>query len=201
MEVSNTEIERINLDHGNGLILRRGNERDADALAEFNSVIHTEDENGKPDEFIKTWVLDLATKPHPTSSVNDFTVVEEIKTGKIVSSMNLISQSWSYENISFNVGRPELVGTAPEFRGRGLIRKQFKIIHQWSSERGEILQAITGIPYYYRQFGYEMAVSLGGGRYGYKPQVKHLKEGETEPYLIRQATEDVEAQVFGFRLC
>jgi len=51
------------------------------------------------------------------------------------------------------------------------------------------VQAITGIPWYYRQFGYEMALDLSGGRVGYAPQVPKLKEGEPEPYPIRPATE------------
>ncbi len=48
---------------------------------------------------------------------------------------------------------------------------------------------ITGIPYYYRQFGYEMALELSGGRGGYEPQVPLLPEGQEEPYRIRPAVE------------
>lgn len=114
--------------------------------------------------------------------------MEERTSGKIVSSLNLISQTWSYAGIEFGVGRPELVGTLPEYRHRGLVRLQFEVIHQWSAERGELLQAITGIPYYYRQFGYEMAVNLGGGRVGYQPQLPKLPDGQAEPYTIRPAT-------------
>jgi hypothetical protein len=87
------------------------------------------------------------------------------------------------------VGRPELVGTLPEYRNRGLIRLQFDIIHQWSTQRGEKIQAITGIPYYYRLFGYEMAMNLGGGRAGFPTHIPRLKEGEAEPYHIRPVTE------------
>jgi len=46
---------------------------------------------------------------------------------------------------------------------------------------------ITGIPYYYRIFGYEMGLDLHGGRAGYLPHVPKLKEGQTEPYRIRPA--------------
>jgi hypothetical protein len=94
-----------------------------------------------------------------------------------------------YEGIPFGVGRPELVGTLPEYRNRGLVRIQFEEIHKWSAERGELVQAITGIPYYYRLFGYEMALDLAGRRFGYEPNVPKLKDGETELYLIRRAVE------------
>src|SRR5260370_563284 len=90
-------------------------------------------------------------------------LVEDTRNGAIVSSINLINQTWSYEGIPFKVGRPELVGTLPDYRQRGLIRKQFEVLHAWSAERGQKLQAITGIPFYYRQFGYEFAVSMGSG--------------------------------------
>ena len=72
------------------------------------------------------------------------------------------------------VGRPELVGTLPEFRNRGLIRAQMDILHQWSAERGQPVQAITGIPFFYRQFGYEMALPLQGGRSGFEPNMPPL---------------------------
>ena len=87
------------------------------------------------------------------------------------------------------MGRPELVGTLPEYRNRGLVRIQFEEIHKWSAERGELVQAITGIAFYYRLFGYEMALDLAGRRFGYESNVPKLKDGETEPYLIRRATE------------
>ena len=88
--------------------------------------------------------------------------------------MNLIPQTWTYEGIEFGVGRPELVGTAPEFRNRGLVRAQFDEVHKWSAERGHMVQVITGIPYYYRLFGYEMALDLAGRRVGFEANVPKL---------------------------
>ena len=116
-------------------------------------------------------------------------VVEDQRRGKIVSSLNLISQTWTYGGMPFGVGRVELVGTDPSYRRRGLVRAQFEIVHRWSQERGELAQMITGIPYYYRQFGYEMALDLGGGRVGYAPQIPELAAGGTEPYRVRPAVE------------
>jgi hypothetical protein len=174
-------------DLGEGLILRRSTPEDGEVLAEFNRGIHTDNE---PDgQCIAAWTRDLLTRPHPTFHSDDFTIVEETATARIVSSMNWISQTWSYEGIQFGVGRPELVGTLSEFRNRGLVRIQFEEVHKWSVERGEIVQAITGIPFYYRQFGYEMALDLDGRRFGGEAQLPKLREGETEPYTIRFAQE------------
>jgi hypothetical protein len=176
-------------DLGSGLILRRATLADTEKLAEFNSKIHSDLGPETPDTRVGVWTRDLMTKAHPTFHLEDFTIVEDSADGKLVSSLNLISQTWSYGGIPFGVGRPELVGTLPEYRNCGLVRAQFDVIHQWSAERGEKVQAITGIPYYYRLFGYEMGLELHGGRAGFLPQVPTLKEGETEPYLLRPAVE------------
>ena len=176
-------------DLGDGLILRRSTPADADALVEFNKLIHREPGVAEPEETVAAWTRDLLTRAHPTFNADDFTIVEDTRIGKIVSSLNTISQTWAYGGIPFGVGRPELVGTLPEYRRRGLVRAQFDVIHAWSAARGELLQAITGIPFYYRQFGYEMALLLGGGRAGLLSAAPKLKEGETEPYRVRPAVE------------
>jgi len=125
----------------------------------------------------------------PTFDTGDFTVVEDTNTGEIVSTCCLISQTWAYEGIPFKVGRPELVGTKKDYRRRGLVHHQFEILHQWSEVRGELAQVITGIPYYYRQFGYAMALNLEGGRSGYEHQLPELKEDEKESFSFRLAEE------------
>ncbi len=133
---------------------------------------------------------DLISGRLPGFQAGDFTIVEDSSTGQIVSSLSLIPQVWAYEGIPFQVGRPEIVGTAPAYRRRGLVREQFAEVHQWSKERGDLVQVITGNPWYYRQFGYELALTLGGGRMGYGPNIPRLKPGETETYPIRPACAD-----------
>ncbi len=72
----------------------------------------------------------------------------------IVSATNLLAQVWDYEGIAFGVGRPEIVATEPDYRNRGLVRAIFELIHARSAAQGQLAQAITASPYYYRQFGY-----------------------------------------------
>ena len=175
-------------DLGNGLVVRRTNVEDTEALVKFNGEVHVDPDEDFA-ERVAGWVRDLMTKPHPTFRPEDFTIVEDTNTGHIVSCLNLIDQTWAYEGIEFGVGRVELVGTHPEYRRRGLIRKQVEVVHKWSAERGHKVQAITGIPWYYRQFGYEMGLNLGGGRRGYPVHIPKLKEDEKEPYKMRLAEE------------
>ena len=183
-------LERTILrDLGDGLILRRSMAADVEELATYNAGVHSDDGPEHPDAYIAAWTRDLLKGDHPSFHVDDFTIVEDTRTGKIVSAMNLIDQTWSYDGIEFGVGRPELVATHPDYRNRGLVRAQFEVAHRWSAERGQRVQAITGIPWYYRQFGYEMGLELGGGRLGYLPHVPKLSEGEVEPYHMREMTE------------
>lgn len=127
---------------------------------------------------------------HPTCDASDFTVVEDTRTGSIVSSTCLIGQRFSYEGIEFDAGLPELVGTHPDYRRRGLVKEQFEVLHRWSEERGHLMQAIAGIPYYYRRFGYEMAVGMGEGRRVYVQDVPGKRESKSSPgsYTLRPAT-------------
>jgi len=176
-------------DLGDGLVLRRATRADAEALAAFNCEIHCGPGSNDPPESVSAWVKDLASGDHPTFRPGDFTIVEDTKTGEIVSSMCLISQAWAYEEVKFGVGVPELVGTKPEYRRRGLVRAQFEVVHEWSARRKQMLQAIMGIPNFYRQFDYEMALEHHGGRSGSRADVPKLGKGGKEPFRVRRATE------------
>ena len=174
-------------DLGDGLILRRATVADAEALSAFNGEIHRDAEDDEPSEAVAACTRDLIEGDHPTCGAGDFTIVEVQSTGQIVSSLNIIPQTWAYGGIEFGVGRSELVGTHPDYQRRGLVRAQYEVVHEWSIARGHKIQAISGIPWFYRQFGYEMCLSLAGSRSGYLPNVPQLKEGEKEPYRLRLA--------------
>jgi len=171
-------------DLGDGLILRRAERADALALATMNAIVHS-------DQGMHPLIYDLLDSPHdhPYYGARDFTVVEDTRTGEIVSSLCSVPQRWWYEDVELVVGQPEFVGTLPGYRRRGLVRAQFNIIHEWGRQRGEHLQAILGIPWYYRQFGYEMALQAEGGRLVPVASISPLEEGQAEPFRLRPATE------------
>lgn len=173
---------------GDGLILRRSTAADAEPLADFMAEAFRDPITQRLDPLAATWVRDLLRGDHPTFGLGDFTIVEETQTGRIVSAMCLIAQTWSYAGITLSVGRPELVATHIDYRRRGLVRAQFEEIHRWSQQRGDDLLAIIGIPWYYRQFGYEMGLELHGGRTGYLGTVPQLADGASEPFVLRPAT-------------
>jgi len=172
---------------GDGLVLRRAALADTEALAAFNARIHSDEASGMPEEALDVWTREMMSGRHPAVTAEDFTVVEDEASGEIVSSLNLISQTWSYGGIPFGIGQIEVVGTAEAMRRRGLVRAQMEVAHGWSAERGQVVQGITGIPYYYRRFRYDMALELGGGRIAATARVPALGENAVERFTFRPA--------------
>lgn len=182
----------LSVDLGDGLLLRQATWQDAEALARFNIRIHSDDPE-EPERWLGEWTKDLLRGDHPTTGPELVTVVVDRHAGgQIVSSAVLIPQIWRYEDVAFEVGRPELIGTDERYRRRGLVRRQMEVIHAWSGARGHMAQMITGIPHYYRRFGYEMALTLGGSRLFPYDRLRKLKAMTTNDRAlsVRDATPD-----------
>jgi hypothetical protein len=173
-------------DLGDGLVLRQAGPGDTDALASFYVEVNRQLPNPSA---LAVWTHDLVERPLPTANPTLFTLVEDVRTGRIVSSLNLIGQTWSYDGIEFLVGRPECVSTHPDYRRRGLVRRQFELIHEWSRRRGEQVLAVSGIPYIYRQFGYETLWALDQGYAGHEAQLMELAGQDPRAYRVRPAAD------------
>ncbi|MCX6649729.1 MAG: GNAT family N-acetyltransferase [Candidatus Bathyarchaeota archaeon] len=78
----------------------------------------------------------------------------------MVATLNLIPMTWSLGGITLKVAEMGVVGTHPEYRHRGLQRQLNVEFDRRVGEGGYHLAAIEGIPYFYRQFGYEYSVPL-----------------------------------------
>lgn len=174
-------------DFGDGLVLRRATSADTEALAALNALTLAEPGWPESSHGVAVCTRDLASRPHPTFAAGGFTLVEDTRSGAIVSSLCLIPQTWTYGGIPFGVGRIELVSTRPEYRRRGLVRSQMEVAHQWSAELGHSVQVISGIRNFYRQFGYEMGLSMEGGRTTYPGLIPELKDGAVEAFHVRRA--------------
>lgn len=95
---------------------------------------------------------------HPNMTLKNIYFVRD--EGRLVSTLNLIPVTWSIGGIKLKVAEMGYVGTLPEYRGKGLIRKLVEEYHEDVEAQGYDLAVIEGIPYFYRQFGYEYAVPL-----------------------------------------
>jgi hypothetical protein len=150
--------------------VRRATLADADALARF------ETENTWAGVY--GWVRDLTSFRHPTTSIEDWTLAETRPGCEVVSATCAIRQEWSFEGIPLPVSRLELITTAPAYRRRGLVRQQIDIQHRLSAARDDLIQVVAGIPWFYRQFGYEPCLDLHVGRFvGAPPQGTRREDG------------------------
>jgi predicted N-acetyltransferase YhbS len=179
-------------DLGDGLTLRWTTPDDVERVAALYAQVFRPSADAPLNTRIAAWARDMFSGRHPHIGQCDFAVVEQTATGAIVASTCLLRYPIAYEGALIPFGRPEVVATLPEYRNRGLVRAIFTLIHARSEARGDLAQGITGIPYYYRQFGYEYAVSAGTALTVYYPAIPELKNDATEPYTLRPATrEDV----------
>jgi len=178
-------------DLGNGLILRWSTVEDTEKIAQLTSMVFRDKADEPPNRYIMNEIRELLGGNHPLMSSGDYGLIEDTSRegSPVVACTCLWHNRWDYEGIPFDVGQPEIVGSDPNYRNRGLIRSLFEMVHARSEAEGHLVQGITGIPYFYRQFGYEYALDLDGERKVYISQIPNGKDGESEPYSIRPARE------------
>jgi GNAT superfamily N-acetyltransferase len=179
---------------GGGLLQRWSTPEDTENIAQLCGIVFRD----KEDEPLNVRMME-SVKRHmsgdfPLMGPGDYALIED--TGKkgnpLVACTCLWRLVWEYEGIAFGVGQPEFVATHPDYRNRGLIRKLFEMVHARSEAEGHLVQAITGILYFYRQFGYEYALELEGRRVTYLSFIPKAQESTPEPYSLREATpEDI----------
>jgi GNAT superfamily N-acetyltransferase len=95
---------------------------------------------------------------HPATRPDYWLYIEA--DGEIVSSLALIPWEWRYDEVTLKSGEMGIVGTHEGFRNRGLIRLLDARFKELLRDDGFHLSHIQGIPYFYRQFGYEYALPL-----------------------------------------
>ena len=130
----------------NGLLLRTvKDERDIQRYITFNAEYNLISEGQNSD---------LLLHYFPGASFDDYQLIEDLRSGQIVSTTCLIPWEFKYEGVSLRAAQLEQVLSHPEYRRHGLVRIQIKRFMQMVTERQFDLSFIWGIPYYYRQYSY-----------------------------------------------
>ncbi len=174
---------------GDGLIARWSTAADAERIAQVAGIAFRSSENEVPSPRVMDQVRFFMSGKTPLMGPGDFALVEDTRRNgrPAVAATCLWREAWEYDGIPFAVGRPETVVTEPAYRNRGLIRVLFDMVHARCAAEQRSVQAITGIPYFYRQFGYEYALDLGGKRVTFLSLIPPEEPGQPEPYTLRQA--------------
>lgn len=179
-------------DLGAGLIRRWSTKADLEKIADLFATVFRD----SPDESLNVAAGDEArvfmSEGFPLMGAGDFAVVEDTAKAErpIVACTCYWRRQWSYGGIPFGVGQPENVATDLAYRRRGLVRALFEMFHARSAAEGHLAQAITGLPYFYRQFGYEYALDLGGHYTISLAGIPDNRGAGDEPYRLRPATLD-----------
>jgi predicted N-acetyltransferase YhbS len=181
-------------DLGHGLIGRWSTPADTEKISHLIGSVFTDG----PDAGFNERSADVVrivlseTLPHPFMTPGDFALVEDTSKPEhpAVACTCFWRHEWSYGGIKFGVCQPEMVATHPAYRNRGLVRSLMEMMHARSAAEGHLVQAITGIRYFYRQFGYEYALDLGGRRLMPVTAVPDKRGEAPEPYRLRLATLD-----------
>ena len=94
------------------------------------------------------------------------TLVEDTRTGQVVSTMCLIPQTWTYAGIPFAVGRPEAVATHSDYRKRGLGMKMIRVLIDLALKQGlnillaEVMAEQTKVVKAFEQLGFKSQATL-----------------------------------------
>jgi GNAT superfamily N-acetyltransferase len=181
-------------DLGDGLILRWSVAEDTERIAALLGRVYREKADESLNASAMRSIRGMMNGDYPLMEPDGFGLVEDTSRAgnPVVACTCLWKHTWTYEGIPFGVGRPEMVGTDDAYRNRGLIRALFEMLHERSEAEGDFVQAITGIHYFYRQFGYEYALELDERRTTLLVLIPRASEREPEPFMLREATvEDI----------
>jgi predicted acetyltransferase len=167
-------------DLADGLILRCAEESDVERLIEHAKAVF---------EPTEVPFLHRLITFHPGFRYSDSFVVADKSSNRIVSFLCLIRSICVLQGVELQVGQMHMVGTLADHRHRGLIRALNAAFEDRVTEYNLDLLVIAGIPYFYRTFGYEYAIPLGGDLAMPAEAIPALKKGEKEPGHIERVTE------------
>ena len=161
----------------NLVLATAASEEDVERAAAFNGVIHAPED-------VSPLTQNLFLH-HPATRGRDLFFIENEESGEIVSSLCLIPWTWRYGDVEIPVGEMGIVGTAEAYRGRGLVRAQVRAFKRRLAERGCLVSHIQGIPYFYRQFGYEYALPLEAS---IRLELRRVPDSPEPAFTFRRAT-------------
>ena len=164
---------------GDHLILKScSSPADIERVIAINNDVHGEIEA----KVVRGWLVD----GHPQFAPESWLYIHDTKADLAAATLSLMPLAWRFENVSLPVAELGFVSTRPAYRHQGLQRMLSAAFDRIALANNYSLAGIEGIPYFYRQFGYEYAVPLFDSRVTLT--LAQIPAGELEPYAFRPAT-------------
>lgn len=126
-------------------------DEELEELISFNSNIHDEEDGVE----LRRQIEKL---PGFNRELNFY--IRDIDKGTIVTSLNAIPSVWAYEGVLLRNLELGFVGTLKEYRRMGLVRALYEHFDELLQVGEYDISTIQGIPYYYRQFGYDFVLPM-----------------------------------------
>lgn len=131
-----------------GALLRAAGPADAEQVAELLA------DRGEPAD-----AVDLrSVVGDPDAGWDGVGVVEA--DGRMVATAMLLEERVRVGTVTLPAGQVELVATDRAYEHRGYVRALMGWCHERSAARGDRVQLMIGVPYFYRRFGYVYAVPM-----------------------------------------
>ncbi len=154
---------------------------DLEELIKFNAVVHEDDD---PEELRRQ----IDNLPNLDRESNFY--IRDLDKGMIVSVASAIPSVRMYENIQLTNLELGWVGTLKEYRRKGFARALYTHFEE-ILQRGEYhISTIMGIPYYYRQFGYDFILPLNRKVQLRVDQIPVPKNKASKAIVFREAHQD-----------
>ncbi len=141
-----------------GIVLRGAREDDLDQILELTAA------RGGPEDLPEARAAFIHDEGH-----NQFYVAYD--GDRLASVLTLWQEHIRLGSTRLPAGQMDFVATATDYEHRGLVRDLVRIVHEVSAERGDVLQFLVGIPYFYRQFGYRYVLPMPG-HYTVRPDAR-----------------------------
>ncbi|MBB5954134.1 putative N-acetyltransferase YhbS [Saccharothrix tamanrassetensis] len=146
----------------------------------------------------------LADRGEPEDAVDHRLVVDDPDAGweacavvvdgdRVVSTATLLDETLVLSGVEVPAGQVELVATDRDYEGRGLVRALMGWAHERSAARGQLVNVMLGIPYFYRLFGYTYAIPIAPARPVVGTPPANTAPANTAPAgsdTVREATVD-----------
>ena len=157
-------------------------DEEVEELLKFHTIVHPDDD---PDELRRQ----INKLPGFGRELN-FCIRDTAK-NEIVCALNAIPGVWCYEDVPLKNLELGWVGTLKEQRRKGLFKSLYTHFDKLLQEGEYDLSTIQGIPYYYRQFGYDFILPMSRTLWLTVDQIPQIDEKTSPPFMklnIREAT-------------
>ena len=130
--------------------IKHFNSEDKARLLEFNKLVHD-------DENIELSMMNIMFN-NPFNSINNFVYLED--EGKIAAMVGFIESYQQFGETEVKIGEFAYVGTHPNYRKQGLIRKLMNYYFEIAKAKEISVLFLFGIANFYQQFDFEYAVPV-----------------------------------------